>query len=363
MAEFYVRRNQQVRGPLAADALRDLARQGKLRPEDELSRSQDGPWRPSSSIRGLQSIFGQQESTQSEEPSTSNDPEESSDADGTGMWVVSTTTDPTNDSSVYSFSVTSVSGVDRFGTPIQLNIRESNEGIELFISWGTDFFSSEGFQGEAQITSRAGSYAAGAATWSRSTDMSGTFLKNYVCDQVEGGAVLHAIRSLWDVDQAVFRCTPVHSNTITAVFDVRGLRQAMTPYRDTMRLFSLLPEVPDLDWTTGFGRYERLTFERTLVYQAKVFTRGITVLASVLVVSAIAGATMLTCIHVFGVAPTTFGDSFNDDQPARALMLLGALLSLLVVPMARFFRRKQASRTASLEEIQQELDNLAVPSS
>jgi len=57
MSNFFLRRNSKIRGPFASNVVREMAEQGKLRADDELSRSEDGPWKPANSFRRLRSII------------------------------------------------------------------------------------------------------------------------------------------------------------------------------------------------------------------------------------------------------------------------------------------------------------------
>lgn len=165
--------------------------------------------------------------------------------EGTGKWKTDVTTDPTDDSTGYSFILEADTGTDYLGTAVRLIIRESNQDIEFILRWGEYTFIGDHFDhGGKEIKSRVGKHVAQSRRWTVSTDFHATFLPGMV-------DVLHCIQSLLDEETAVFQVTPDGAGTITAVFDVRGLKQAMGRYATEMRMFRELPEVADLYWAGG----------------------------------------------------------------------------------------------------------------
>ena len=59
MANYFVRRQSKVFGPVLGQQIVDLAKSGKIGPADEIANDRNGPWRPATSIGALQSVFGQ----------------------------------------------------------------------------------------------------------------------------------------------------------------------------------------------------------------------------------------------------------------------------------------------------------------
>jgi len=52
--QLYVKRADQVRGPLTVEQLRQLATTNRIRPDDLVGKSSNGPWQVASNVRGLQ---------------------------------------------------------------------------------------------------------------------------------------------------------------------------------------------------------------------------------------------------------------------------------------------------------------------
>jgi hypothetical protein len=59
MANYFVRRQSKVFGPLTGEDVLNLAKSGKVHPTDEIANDRNGPWKPATSIGALQSVFGQ----------------------------------------------------------------------------------------------------------------------------------------------------------------------------------------------------------------------------------------------------------------------------------------------------------------
>ena len=59
MANYFVRRQSKVFGPVSGEDVLDLAKSGKVHPTDEIATDKNGPWRPATSIGPLQAAFGE----------------------------------------------------------------------------------------------------------------------------------------------------------------------------------------------------------------------------------------------------------------------------------------------------------------
>jgi len=57
MADYFVRRQSKVFGPLTGQRIVDFAKAGKVRPTDEISADKTGPWKPATSLGPLQAVF------------------------------------------------------------------------------------------------------------------------------------------------------------------------------------------------------------------------------------------------------------------------------------------------------------------
>lgn len=59
MPGYFLKRGPEIHGPLDGSKLVELARAGKVKPTDELSASQEGPWQLADSVKALKTVFDQ----------------------------------------------------------------------------------------------------------------------------------------------------------------------------------------------------------------------------------------------------------------------------------------------------------------
>lgn len=69
---------------------------------------------------------------------------------------------------------------------------------------------------------RVGAERAATREWSLSTTSKATFYP---------GNTLELVRKILDNEKLVLQCTPYSSNPVTAIFDVRGLKQEAEAYK------------------------------------------------------------------------------------------------------------------------------------
>jgi type VI secretion system protein VasI len=139
---------------------------------------------------------------------------------GIGKWNVKKTVNPIDDSTTVTLMLTAESGISKFGNPIFLVVRCQSNSTDLFISW-QDYLGSD-----AYVTSRVGSSAADTRAWSLSTDSQATFYpENPVA----------FIKKLSDAEKFVAQVTPYSESPSTAIFDIRGLTEAIAPLRGTCK--------------------------------------------------------------------------------------------------------------------------------
>jgi len=117
------------------------------------------------------------------------------------------------------FKLTCEEGKSVYGKPIILIIRYKEKEDELYIGWD-DYLGSE-----AYVKYRIGKNDAITTRWSLSTNSKATFFK---------GDVVKLIRKLFEVDSFVAQITPYNENPITAIFDVRGLKNAIEPFNNVV---------------------------------------------------------------------------------------------------------------------------------
>lgn len=138
-----------------------------------------------------------------------------SDGAGAGAWQVSDEINPLDDTRTVTLLLPASSGTSRFGRPIVLVLRCMSGDTELYISW-SDYVGSE-----ARVTTRVGDAPARTTRWSLSTNSQATFYPDddraFVMEQLLGAS------------QFVAQVTPYNESPKTAVFDVTGLDQAISP--------------------------------------------------------------------------------------------------------------------------------------
>ena len=136
-----------------------------------------------------------------------------------GKWTVSTKINPVDDSQMIFFILTADSGEGVYGGPVALIIRYSNDETEVYINWGSYMGS------EVYVTLRLGQEPAQQSEWMLSSDSKATFYP---------GSTVALIKKILGVDKLVAQSVPYSENPITAIFDVRGLKNAATPYAETL---------------------------------------------------------------------------------------------------------------------------------
>jgi len=197
----------------------------------------------------------------------------------TGKWVVNVKTDPIDDRKQMFLTLTADSGTDLAGTRVSLQIIISEDiNVKVGIDWGDSSVFildlEKGFLDSVptlkEVVSRVGSHPPGSMCWNVSNDRHGTILPSFWSGRgdaplkgvdTEAGRkrklalnrVLkyHCVRSLIDEESAVFNVTPDMQNSITASFDLRGLRHALAADELGLKCLAALPEVADHSWVSG----------------------------------------------------------------------------------------------------------------
>lgn len=136
-----------------------------------------------------------------------------------GKWSVSTKIDPIDDSQIILFVLTADSGEGVYGGPIGLIIRHSSEGTEIYVNWASYMGS------DAYVTLRVGQEPAQQDEWMMSSDSKATFYP---------GNTVGLVKKLFAADKMVVQCTPYSENPITAIFDIRGLKNVSIPYAEML---------------------------------------------------------------------------------------------------------------------------------
>ena len=133
-------------------------------------------------------------------------------------WTVETNTNPLDDSNTVLLYTVSSEGQSRWRRPITLILRCRSNKTELFINW-QDYLGRD----TTHVTTRIGSGDAETKSWGLSTDNEATFYPNND---------VRFIKELLGNDRLVAQTTPFNESPITAIFNISGLNEAITPLRD-----------------------------------------------------------------------------------------------------------------------------------
>jgi type VI secretion system protein VasI len=143
---------------------------------------------------------------------------ETNDVSDAGKWIVSTKTNPLDDTKTVTLALVSENAHSRFGEPITLIIRCKSGKIEVYINWNQYLGS------ETEIISRFGSKEAKRREWSLSSDGQAAFYP---------GNSIPFIRELLSSVRFVAQVTPYNESPITALFDTKGFAKALIPLKET----------------------------------------------------------------------------------------------------------------------------------
>ena len=135
-----------------------------------------------------------------------------------GKWNVSIDTNPIDDSKTVTLTLLADSGKSpMLSQPIVLIARCSSLETNVFIAW-RDYLGSE-----ARVLTRIGKEKAETRNWTLSTDSQATFFPKNEVD---------FLKKLLVVDSFVAQVTPYSESPVTAIFDIKGLSNAITPLRE-----------------------------------------------------------------------------------------------------------------------------------
>ncbi len=164
---------------------------------------------------GLLTLTGTKPAVDKESPPTIDD--ENKPIVDKGKWSVDTETNPIDDSKTVTVSLLADEGEGIYGDKIILMIRCKSNKTDLFIGW------SSYLGDEANVLTRIGTEDSSRQRWSLSTNSQATFYP---------GSDITFIKKIMSVDKFVAQVTPYSESPITAVFDVRGLKEAIKPLQE-----------------------------------------------------------------------------------------------------------------------------------
>lgn len=138
---------------------------------------------------------------------------------GTGKWVTNVEKNPIDDSKTIALFLVADQGKSKSGEDIALVIRCKSNKTELIIGWN-DYLGLD----STQVITRIGNNPAQNISWNLSTNNMSTF---YL------GSPIAFIKSLMSADNLVAQVTPYNESPVTAIFDIRGLAEAIKPLQET----------------------------------------------------------------------------------------------------------------------------------
>ena len=139
------------------------------------------------------------------------------DAEPGGKWEVSAKINPMDDSKTVICTLIADEGKSSWGMSPWLMLRYRSGKTDVYIVWHDSLGS------EAYVTCRIGKDKPQSRYWGLSTCRRATLYP---------GSLEDFIARLLTVEKLVVRAIPHSESPITAVFDVRGLREAAQPYND-----------------------------------------------------------------------------------------------------------------------------------
>ena len=143
-------------------------------------------------------------------------------------WIFDQNVDHLTDNKKYFFMLKADSGKNNYGDLPVLVIRQDGDELELYINWHTYLGNdTDDYKYEAKyITTRVDQDEPINLLWDNSTDSKASFCPYKYTREL--------VQRLGHASQFVVRCTPYGDSPITAVFDVRGLKEISMPYNDQL---------------------------------------------------------------------------------------------------------------------------------
>ena len=143
-------------------------------------------------------------------------------------WIFDQNVDPLTDNKKYFFMLKADSGKNNYGDLPVLVIRQDGDELELYINWHTYLGNdTDDYKYEAKyITTRVDQDEPINLLWDNSTDSKASFCPYKYTREL--------VQRLGHASQFVVRCTPYGDSPITAVFDVRSLKEISMPYNDQL---------------------------------------------------------------------------------------------------------------------------------
>ena len=146
----------------------------------------------------------------------------------TGKWMYEKKKDPMNDDVIIYLALKSDTYNARYRDYAALYLRWIDGRTVLYIAWD-EYLGSEG----TKVFHRLGDQKASSSTWAISTDGRATFYGRYG-NTYSSKKTIAFINKLLEVDTFAAQVEPYGESPVTAVFDVRGLEDAISKYNDIL---------------------------------------------------------------------------------------------------------------------------------
>ena len=137
-----------------------------------------------------------------------------------GKWVYATETNPIDDTTMIWFALECEAPTYR--SPV-LGIRWLDGKTDLYVMW-RNYFS----DGSVPVTYRLDTEKAVKKTWNGSTDNETTFYPG------KSETVIKFIQKIMKANKLAVQVTPYGEGPTTAVFDIRGLKNVVEQFNDTL---------------------------------------------------------------------------------------------------------------------------------
>ncbi len=142
-----------------------------------------------------------------------------------GNWRVSREVNPIDDTQRVVLSLVATEGKSTWGNDIVFIARCQSNETEAYISWG-DYLGNDGdiYSEWKRVTIRVGDTKAREERWGLSTDSQATFAPNWA------GTLLKEMAS---TTKFIAQVTPYNESPKTAIFDTKGMANALEPLAET----------------------------------------------------------------------------------------------------------------------------------
>ncbi len=142
-----------------------------------------------------------------------------------GEWITSTDINPLDDSKIITIGLDATGYVEKYANPVRLYIRCKSNKTELYVAWddylGDD--SNSVYEDWKYVTVRIGASKANKQRWTVSTDGKATFMPS---------SPIETLRKIAKSERLVLQTTPYNESPVTAIFDVKGMGDAILPLAD-----------------------------------------------------------------------------------------------------------------------------------